>query len=452
MIDVDFLFIYEIKNREIENICLLKYELEKRGYTTAFLNMWTTTHYKIPKYRAKVIVAFGIYDNSQAEWFPILGGGTKKLVNLQWEQLFTIADEESEKSICFIKEKAINAVHIAWGDFNVERLTKRCGVKEKNVTLAGHMTMDFLKPRFKGYYMDKKELCKQYSFDANKKIFLFISSFTYMSLPENEMTERAASKLVNDPFEQRKNNIDSQDKLLQWIKNTLPLYPDVEFVYRPHPSELTFNVVSDLEKSCPNFHVINDYSVKQWIMVSDKIYTWISTSVAEIYAAHKTCCIVRPLPINPQADIRIFVGCKTITKEHEFTKTFLEETDYPFDLNMLNYYYKIDEQYSYEIICDKLEEVFANDEYNFDYIKKEFFLLIFIKKVIAVIRRYVARYVAKLYLSGNISINKLVKFKLTKALIEDAVFAERMIINQVVTEQEIEGYVSKIKKVIESNT
>ena len=29
---VDFLFIYEVKNRELENICLLAAELEKRGF------------------------------------------------------------------------------------------------------------------------------------------------------------------------------------------------------------------------------------------------------------------------------------------------------------------------------------------------------------------------------------------------------------------------------------
>ena len=31
--EVDFLIIYEHKVRELENMCLIKYELERRGYT-----------------------------------------------------------------------------------------------------------------------------------------------------------------------------------------------------------------------------------------------------------------------------------------------------------------------------------------------------------------------------------------------------------------------------------
>ena len=38
---VDFLFVYEVKARELENICLLACELERRGYTTAIVNSWT---------------------------------------------------------------------------------------------------------------------------------------------------------------------------------------------------------------------------------------------------------------------------------------------------------------------------------------------------------------------------------------------------------------------------
>ena len=30
--EVDFLMIYEHKVRELENLCLIKYELERRGY------------------------------------------------------------------------------------------------------------------------------------------------------------------------------------------------------------------------------------------------------------------------------------------------------------------------------------------------------------------------------------------------------------------------------------
>ena len=39
MTELDFLFIYEHKVRELENLCLIKYELDKRGYKTKIIFM-----------------------------------------------------------------------------------------------------------------------------------------------------------------------------------------------------------------------------------------------------------------------------------------------------------------------------------------------------------------------------------------------------------------------------
>ena len=37
--ELDFLFIYEHKVRELENLCLLKYELDRRGYRTKIIHI-----------------------------------------------------------------------------------------------------------------------------------------------------------------------------------------------------------------------------------------------------------------------------------------------------------------------------------------------------------------------------------------------------------------------------
>ena len=36
--DVDFLFIYEVRNREIDSVCLLGAYLETRGYRVGYIN------------------------------------------------------------------------------------------------------------------------------------------------------------------------------------------------------------------------------------------------------------------------------------------------------------------------------------------------------------------------------------------------------------------------------
>ena len=37
--EVDFLMIYEHKVRELENLCLIKYELDRRGYRTKIIHI-----------------------------------------------------------------------------------------------------------------------------------------------------------------------------------------------------------------------------------------------------------------------------------------------------------------------------------------------------------------------------------------------------------------------------
>ena len=57
MRDVDFLFVYDVKNREFENISLLGAELERRGYKVGFQSFWHSyTHRFYTKYRTKVAV------------------------------------------------------------------------------------------------------------------------------------------------------------------------------------------------------------------------------------------------------------------------------------------------------------------------------------------------------------------------------------------------------------
>ena len=46
---VDFLFVYEIKAREVENDALIAYELRKRGYSCAFVNTWKSLEKLLPK-------------------------------------------------------------------------------------------------------------------------------------------------------------------------------------------------------------------------------------------------------------------------------------------------------------------------------------------------------------------------------------------------------------------
>lgn len=366
---VDFLFIYENKNRELENICLLKYELERRGYSVKLMETWYCNHHYQKPVNAEVVVVFAFYNDGQIPMIRKYVSSAEKIVNLQWEQLHTIADELAENTLYFMKGKALKAVHISWGRENYKLLTEKCGVKPENVCLAGHITMDFLRPQMKGYYKAKEELCDEYGLNAKNRIYMFVSSFSYVGMPDEELETGVYTETAFSPMERKKISIQSQFEIMDWVRETLALYPDIYFIYRPHPAEKENPRLLQLEKEYSNFRVIDDYSVKQWIVVCDKIYTWFSTSIAEIYMAKKTCSVLRPVKIPYKSDMRIYENCSYISEKKEFIDDYLNlGTEFPLNVDMLREYYEFDrEQSSYMIVCDKLQDVHKTDSYSYKF-------------------------------------------------------------------------------------
>ena len=86
----------------------------------------------------------------------------------------------------------------------------------------------------------------------------------------------------------------SMAETLRWFDAYLGDHPEVELVYRRHPSEWNSPALEALAKKRPNFHVIFADSVKQWIVAADSISIWMSTAIAEVYMAGKSCHILRP--------------------------------------------------------------------------------------------------------------------------------------------------------------
>ena len=66
----------------------------------------------------------------------------------------------------------------------------------------------------------------------------------------------------------------SMAQTLDWFDRYLGEHPEVELVYRRHPSEWNSPALDQLAKKRPNFHVIFADSVKQWIVAADSISIW----------------------------------------------------------------------------------------------------------------------------------------------------------------------------------
>lgn len=365
---VDVLFLYETRVRELENICLLKYELERRGYSVGILNTWNELGRKgRPKYEGKVIVTHAMYHDGIYEFVRSILGKVPKVVNMQCEQIGTMGDRTNPKSRFILSGVANQSMNICWGDETVKRLTVDSQIDEQHIRKTGNITLDFCREQFRGYYKPRQDLFKECGIPADKNVNLFISSFAYVNLPEEIMNQIDST----DKYEFVRISRESFDHVLDWFERLLLSTDDQVIVYRPHPAEAENEKLLNMCAQFPNrFFVIREHSVKQWIGVCDKVFTWYSTSAAEVYAFGIPCAILRPQQIPYNREVEVFENSRFITSYEHFCDAVSNGVVNSICKDVFERFYSVEERMSYERVADVIEEVYKDDRYLIHYTEK----------------------------------------------------------------------------------
>jgi len=363
---VDFLISYEHKAREIEAVTLIQAELERRGYSVALTCTYDPERIAFTRsYSAKVVVTSALYNDGGLYGFVYsVAGFCKKVVNLQWEQALTNQDESDPAFYQNPKGRARTAVHVCWGPAAQRRLLT-AGVPSNRAPVLGPIQMDFASPAFHEFYLTKRAIAASFNLDASKDWVLFISSFTFVNMSAEEYATEVRSMGPSlDEF--RTLSIQSKAAIVEWLQRAATEYADKVFIYRPHPSENRDLDLADLERRCPNFRVIGELPVKQWIRCCDTLLTWYSTSAAEAFFLDKHCTILRPVPIPFSWDVSIYRGANAVSDLDSFLaclKTTGER--FPLDEALLREYFDVDPRTpSYMRVCDLLERVFQSEDYD----------------------------------------------------------------------------------------
>lgn len=366
--ELDFMFIYEHKVRELENLCLLKYELDKRGYKTKIIHIEDAEALKAmrPIYHTKVVVTMACYQNSSIEWHTKDFVKFDKLIDLQWENIVFPMDEKDTKAYKNYSGVAKDVVRVSWGTMNQRRMLEVAKMDPKKVKLIGHVGMDFLRDGLKGYYLSKEEVVKDYGIPVDKKIFLFVSPYFSDFHTEEYLVEMCRRFGEGWRYYYKDCMLPSKKIILDWMGKICEEREDVVFVYRPHPGEES-GQAKEMEKRYANFKVIGDKSVKQWILISDKIYTGNSSTFVEAFFGKKMCYLLFPVPVPSDYELAFLKDADKISDFDDFKKTTGEDDDRPFPVSekLIDEVYTIDwNKPSYVKFADMAEEVLKNPYYN----------------------------------------------------------------------------------------
>ena len=364
--ELDFMFIYEHKVRELENLCLLKYELDKRGYKTKIMHIEDAEALKAmrPMYHAKVVVMMACYDNRTIEWHTKNYVKFDKLIDLQWENIVFPMDEKDTKAYKNYSGVAKDVVRVSWGTMNQTRMLEVVKMDPKKVKLIGHVGMDFLRDELKGYYLSKEEVLKDYDIPADKKIFLFISPY-FSDVHTEEYLKVMCGRFGEGwRYYYKDCMLPSKEIILDWMGQICGQRDDIVFIYRPHPGEES-QQADAMAKKHTNFKVIGTSSVRQWVLISDKIYTGNSSTFVEAFFGKKMCYLLFPVPVPADYELAFLKDADKISDFEDFEKTTHEDNrPFPVSEKLIDEVYTIDwDKPSYLKFADMAEEVIKNPYY-----------------------------------------------------------------------------------------
>lgn len=368
----DFIFIYEHKVRELENLCLMKYELDSRGYRTKiiYIDDAKNAMYDRPIYHTKVLCTMACYDNYTLFWHTKQYIRFDKVIDLQWENVVYTKDENREGAYKNYTGVGRDVVHISWGKQNYKRLHDVAHLDPRKIMLTGHVGMDFLREPLSRYYLSRSELFKKYNMDESKKIVLFASPYYGDSLSEDYISGMC-ERFGEDWIQYYDFMLGSQKVVLEWFDEVCSQDENLVIVYRPHPGHPS-KIAEQLEEKHSNFRIISSESVKQWILACDRVYTGNSTVVVEAYFANKDCQLLFPLEITDGFELKLIKDSQKITDFEEFYRTiYSDENEFPTPRSSIEEIYLIDnDKPSYVRFADAAEEVIRDKYYSLSWVQR----------------------------------------------------------------------------------
>lgn len=365
MRELDFLFVYEHRVRELENLCLIKQELDRRGYKTEIRYIEDAENALAvkPFIHTKVLLVMACYNNQTLAWQVKDYVKFDKVIDMQWENIVYPKDEEREGAFKNYKEIGQDVVRVSWGKQNEHRMLEVAHMDPKKLKVIGHVGMDFLRYPLSRYYLSREELFRKYDIPTDKKVVLFASPYYGDQLDETYIQDMCG-RFGENWVEYYDFMCKSQQQVLAWMEEVCRKDENVFFVFRPHPGHPS-KCAEELEAKCSNFRIISGESVKQWIVTCDKVYTGNSSVVVESFFAKKMCQLLFPLPTTEGFELKMITDSKKITDFVAFNQSiYAIEEEFPTPQESIEEIYLVDwEEPSYIKFANMAEEVLKDDYY-----------------------------------------------------------------------------------------
>jgi surface carbohydrate biosynthesis protein len=300
MRDVDIVYLYEHVSRELDVACVVTALLEHDYGMTTEIVQWPVEFPRIlNKLRPRRLVVFP-FCYTERDFAPLLAyWNNAHYFNLTWEQLFY---EGNAKTKTPRGKFALNGVvHHAWSARYADLLRSN-GVPDEHIFLNGHPAYSLYDLPYRGYFPSRAEIAAYFGLDPLREWIFFPENYNWAFYPKGRLKLFLRDdQTMEDIYEMQRFCDQSFSRVLKWFVGFLESFDNVELIIRPRPST-TLNefrsAVDQVLKNVPDrMHIIQEGSVREWILASDITLSSYSTSLIEAAVAGKRANILEPYPL-----------------------------------------------------------------------------------------------------------------------------------------------------------
>ncbi len=303
MREVDIVYLYEHASRELDVACAVAAILEMEHGQSVEIVQWPVGFSRIVhKLKPAKLVVFPFFYAEKE--FKVLLEFWKhvKYFNLTWEQLFYAGNKLAKTPRGDFTVK--NVLHHSWSRYYTNFLISS-GIPAEHIFTNGQPAYTLYEAPYREYFMPREELAKKYGLDPSKRWVFFPENYNWAFYNQARLELFICNGQTREDVYAMKEYCDlSFSKVLHWFQKMLIEHRNVELIIRPRPSttvsEFQHSMDLVLGTTPESMHVIQEESVREWILASDIVISSHSTSLIEASIAGKAAYMLEPIPM-PQA-------------------------------------------------------------------------------------------------------------------------------------------------------
>lgn len=343
--------------RELESAVLIANELKNRGLSVVIKSTFYDYYDVLRNYNCNILIVPWCYNKKDYLLFANIN--CSKIINLHHEQIGTLNDTD-----LIPKDKAKDTYHVSWGESFTRQLID-AGINEEKIFQIGSIRNDFYNEKFKKMSKSKDELASLYNLDKDKKWILFAGNFPkFYFLNNDEKNNDEISEI----------GVKTYYEIIDWLDLISREYVNTyQIIYRPHPTESKDNKIDNIIKENSNFKFIREENIKDWVLNSDVVLSWRSTSAIDSMIASKKTILLRPIHLDEKFEMPILKDIPQVINYEEFKYLIDHEINYSKQLmEEISDRYDNNDGSAYVRLCDKIINLMdKKEELNLD--KKEKF-------------------------------------------------------------------------------